>query len=110
MDDAELNRAVAAAPNQCKHDTTVTETYYGYNCSACGEFLYPYGSEPWAYLTLEDEDRLAKEEAFYNGWGTCAYCGGERGDRIRPPAVRQRCLRRLRVRDMPARPSSQRRS
>lgn len=32
--------------SECKHETLV-EGYYGHNCAACGELVYPYGSEPW---------------------------------------------------------------
>lgn len=30
----------------CKHEKLV-EGYYGHDCAACGELVYPYGSAPW---------------------------------------------------------------
>lgn len=62
----------------CTHEKLV-EGHYGHDCAACGVLVYPYGSEPWAYLTPEEEDALAREEAAYTD-GRCETCGGEWGD------------------------------
>lgn len=35
----------------CKHDQLV-EGYYGHDCAACGELVYPWGCAPWD----DDED------------------------------------------------------
>lgn len=64
--------------DQCKHEKLI-EGYYGHDCAACGELVYVYGCEPWVYLTPEEEDALAREEAFYTD-GRCEICGGEWGD------------------------------
>lgn len=65
--------------SECQH-ATWRDGYYGHECADCGEFMCFYGAEPWVYLTPEEEEQLAREEAFYSGWGVCIFCGGERGD------------------------------
>lgn len=63
----------------CKHNDALTEGYYGYDCALCGELIYPYGQEPWNYLTDEEEAQIAREE-YEATHGACAFCGGEWGD------------------------------
>lgn len=39
----------------CVHAKLV-EGYYGHNCAACGELIYPYGCAPWDDVGDEDYD------------------------------------------------------
>ena len=59
----------------CQHQGGVKEHYYGYKCADCGEFLYPYGCEPWIDA---DEEELEREALLMEG--RCFVCGGEWGD------------------------------
>lgn len=53
----------------CKHEKLI-EGYYGHDCAACGELIYPYGSAPWDDGP-DDEDYGWEEEdesEFDCGW------------------------------------------
>lgn len=63
-------------PPRCDHK--YVDGYYGLTCTLCGDFI-PYGSEPWAYLTDEEEEHIARQH-YYETHGYCSTCGGEYGD------------------------------
>lgn len=58
----------------CKHEKLV-EGYYGHDCAACGELVYPYGSEPW----MPDDDDYGLVDYYgdsdYPDWGDDFDCG-----------------------------------
>lgn len=62
----------------CKHEK-LTEGYYGHDCAACGELIYPWGQAPWDYLTDEEQAQIEREE-YEATHGRCETCGGEWGD------------------------------
>ncbi len=67
--------------SDCKHEKLV-EGYYGHDCAACGELVYPYGSAPWDDYDIDDfEDD--DEEWFDCGWVRgigCQLAGSESCD------------------------------
>lgn len=48
--------------SQCKHDKGLVEGYYGHDCAACGELVYPNGCAPW-----DDGDDMDWDQSS-DGW------------------------------------------
>ena len=55
----------------CKHEKLV-EGYYGHDCAACGELVYPYGCEPWM---PDDDDYGDSDYPDDDPENACAECG-----------------------------------
>jgi len=57
--------------NECKHEKLV-EGYYGHDCAACGELVYPTGCAPWDDGPDDEDygwdDDVDDEPEFDCGW------------------------------------------
>lgn len=53
----------------CNHEKLV-EGYYGHDCAACGELIYPYGCAPWddGDDDWDQSDDGEDEDLFDCGW------------------------------------------
>lgn len=58
--------------SDCKHEKLV-EGYYGHDCAACGELVYPYGSAPWDDWDISDYDDYEDDE---DEWFDCGWVRG----------------------------------